>query len=72
MNGGRARSFERGAAPLRRTRGMVVPRSVLMVRRTRGNHIVYPLLSLKVVTPENKSISLTVIRKQVRLTSCSL
>ena len=40
---------------LLRTRGLVVSRSVNMVRHPRGSYIVLPLLSLDVAIPENKS-----------------
>ena len=47
--------------------------SVYMVRPPRGSYTVYPMLSLEVATPQNKSIHSTLLSicKKVRLTSGS-
>ena len=64
--------FVWGEASLR-TRGMMVSRSVYMVRHPRGSYAVSPLLSLEMATPEIKStqLALSFIRKKVRFKSGS-
>ena len=54
MAGGRVRAFVRGGEPQLRTRGMILSRSVYIVRHPRASCIVYPLLCLEVATPEKK------------------
>ena len=56
MAGGRVRSFARDGQPQLCTREIIASRSVLIVRHPRGSYTVYKLLSLDVVTPENKAI----------------
>ena len=51
----------RGGEPLFRTRGMIAPRSVNMVRHPRGCYIVIPIAVSGVATPENEKTYVAVV-----------
>ena len=61
MGGGRVDHIVRGAQPYLHARGVVVAHIVYMFKEPRGSYMVYPLLSLDVATPENRSSHSTLV-----------